>query len=173
MDASQAAETVGVLAPAPLKQIIEVAEAPRDQSQSRNAEQGVENLRVDFQPFLSSTGVVVVGWVGQRWGSVTQDEEKHATPRNNVQAVDGDEESGGGQEELPEADETNLGGVPFRVLWGELIAIGIREGRVVRRQNRSRGLSRLRARDAIEITALLRIRLLHLDDRGLLGVNSD
>ena len=84
MNTSQAAEAIGVLAPAPLEQVIEIAESPRDQSERGDTEQGCEDLRVNLEPDFCSAVIIVPGGMGHCRCRVNQDEEEHPTPCYDV-----------------------------------------------------------------------------------------
>ena len=59
---------------------IQIAKAPWRESEARDAEEGIEDLAVDFEPFLAR-GIVVVGaGVVHCRGGVEQQEEEHGAP---------------------------------------------------------------------------------------------
>lgn len=59
------------------------------------------------------------------WCSAAKDEEEHASPGYDVQAVDGDDETDWCNKVSPETTKSDGGGLPFGVLGRKLIAIGI------------------------------------------------
>lgn len=131
MDTCQPSQAFGVLLPTPLKQVVEVTEAPRDEPETSYTEQGVEDLRVDLEPDFRSAVVIVIRWMCHCRSGMAQDEEEHASPRHDVQTVDGDEESDGGEKISPKSTEGDRCGLPFGVLGWELVAVGIWHGWVV------------------------------------------
>lgn len=69
VDTAEASESVDVAAEAELEEVVEVAEAPGDEAEAGDAEEGVEDLRVDFDPDAAG-GVDVVALffaVGAGW----------------------------------------------------------------------------------------------------------
>ena len=50
VDTAEASESVDIAAKAELEEVVEVAEAPGDEAEAGDAEEGVEDLRVDFDP---------------------------------------------------------------------------------------------------------------------------
>jgi hypothetical protein len=59
---------------------VEVAEAPAGETEPRDAEQSVEDLRINLQPDLTRRVVVIAGWVAHGGRSVEEEEEEHGAP---------------------------------------------------------------------------------------------
>lgn len=109
MDACEATNTGLILSPPILQQVVQIPEAPWDEPQPSDAEQGVEDLRVDLEPFLRGAVDVAAAWVAHGRGGADQDEEEHAAPGDDVEAVDGDEEAEGRNDEFAECFQSDLG----------------------------------------------------------------
>lgn len=86
---------------------VKIAEPPRGKPKASDAEECVENLRVDFDPDSSRRINIVAGRCAHCWGSVAKEEEEHASPCDDVEAVDCDQEARNGQKPLPEAFQSN------------------------------------------------------------------
>ena len=133
IDTGEAPQGV-VLAPeAPLEEVVEVAEAPGDEAEAGDAEEGVEDLGVDLDPD-AARGVEVVAVfdavqvrrVAHVFAAAADEQqEEHAAPGDDVEAVDGDQEAERRDEEFPkafEADERRFAPGVFR---GELVAVWV------------------------------------------------
>lgn len=138
MNAREATDTGLFLLQSILQQVVQIPEAPRNKAQASDAEQGVEDLRVDLEPFLGGAIDVAAAWVAHGGRGADEDQEEHTAPGNDVEAVEGDEEAEGRDDEFAECFEADLGGFPGAVFGRELIAIGIRLTRVVRHVRRCR-----------------------------------
>lgn len=133
VDAGEAAQGV-VLAPeTPLEEVVEIAETPGDEAEAGDAEQGVEDLGVDLDPD-AARGVEVVAVfdavkafrVAHIFAAAAdQQQEEHAAPGDDVEAVDGDQEAERGDEEFPEAFEADEGCFAPGVFRGEFVAVGV------------------------------------------------
>ena len=86
----------------PPHEVIEVTESPRDETKTSDAEQAVQDLRVDLDPYLSSAIDVVTGWVAHGWCGIEKNEEDHGSPAYHIQTVDRDKEPEWCEEEFPE-----------------------------------------------------------------------
>lgn len=51
MNSCQSAQSVLFLLDAKLEQVVEIAESPGDKAEARDAEQGVQDLRIDLDPY--------------------------------------------------------------------------------------------------------------------------
>lgn len=78
--AREPAEIVILLENAPLDQVVEVAEAPGDQAEPSNAEQGIQDLAIDFDPDFAGAVIIVTAGMAHRRSGIQQDEEDHRTP---------------------------------------------------------------------------------------------
>ena len=97
VDAGEAAEGGLLFHEAEFEEIIEIAEAPGDETKACDAKEGVEDLGVDFDPdaaggvdVVAVFAVVVVGVVAHGAGGVAEEEEEHAAPGDDVEAVEDD-----------------------------------------------------------------------------------
>ena len=78
-----------------MEEVVEVAEAPGNEAEAGNAEEGVEDLRVDFDPDAARGIDIVAVFLAVGTGRVAheffaaadQEEEEHATPGDYVEAV--------------------------------------------------------------------------------------
>lgn len=61
VDAGESPESHLVLLDTELHQIIQIPESPRDSAETRNAEQGIQDLRVDLNPYPTRGVDVVAG----------------------------------------------------------------------------------------------------------------
>lgn len=104
---------------------VQVAKSPRSEAKASDAEQGVENLRIHLDPFPSRRIDVVAGRFTHCRRSIAEEQEEHAAPGDNVETIDGDEESGGGKVPFPERFQSYGGSSCPGNLWGWDIAIGI------------------------------------------------
>lgn len=114
VDTGEASDTdLGAVlsADAPPGPPVEIAEAPRGQAEAGDAEEGVEDLRVDLDPDAARGLEVIAGRGAHGRRSIAQQQEQHSTPGDNIEAVEGDEEAGGGKEPFPEAFEADDGGL--------------------------------------------------------------
>lgn len=93
VDTGEAAEAVLVLGDAEFEQVVEIAEAPGDEAEAGDAEEGVEDLRVDLDPDAARRVDVVAGGVAHGGRGVAEEEEEHAAPGYHVEAVDYHEEA--------------------------------------------------------------------------------
>lgn len=59
---------------------VEVPKTPGREAEARDTEQGVEDLRVDFQPDLARAIVVIARGVTHGGGSIEEKEEEHCAP---------------------------------------------------------------------------------------------
>lgn len=96
MDLLQTRQCVATSIDAPSQQEPEIAETPRDQTEAGDAEERVQDLRVDFDPDAACGVDVVAGGGTHRGGGVAEEEEEHAAPADDVEHVDCDEEALGG-----------------------------------------------------------------------------
>ena len=94
-------------------------------AQASDAEQGIEDLTVDLEPYLGWTVDVAAAGVAHRGRGADEDQEQHAAPRDDVEAVDGDEEAEGRDDEFTECFESDLDRFPGAVFGGELVAVGV------------------------------------------------
>lgn len=117
----------------PLEQVVKIAEAPGDEPEAGDAEQGVEDLGVDFDPD-AARGVEVVAVfdavqvlrVAHVFAAAADEQqEEHAAPGDHVEAVKGDQEAERRDEEFPKAFETDEGRFAPGVFWGELVAVWV------------------------------------------------
>lgn len=119
---------------APPHEEVKVTEAPGDEAEACDAEEGVENLRGDFDPdaaggvdVVAAVEVVLGGVLRAHCGrGVEKDQEEHAAPGDDVEAVEGDEEAEGGQEPFPEGEEADLGRLCPGLFRG--LDVAVREG---------------------------------------------
>ncbi len=132
MDASQPAQARLLLLHAVLHQVVQVAEAPGDEAQARDAEQGVEDLRVGLEPLLRGAVDVAARGVAHGRRAADEDQEEHAAPRDHVEPVHRDQEAQGREHEPAKRPERDLGRFPGAVLGRELVAVGVGHARVVR-----------------------------------------
>lgn len=122
IEAGEAAQAVHFLlvpvfllgAQAPAQQEVHVARAPGEQAEARHAEERIEDLAVDLEPdgaravdVLAVPHVLAVadGCPAHFGGGAAEDEEEHATPCYDVEAVDCPEEAEGCDEPSPECLE--------------------------------------------------------------------
>ncbi len=83
MDTGESAQRRAVVADAEFHEVVKVAEAPGYEAEARDAEEGVEDLRVDFDPD-AAWGVDVVafflamgaGWVAHEFLSSADEEQE-------------------------------------------------------------------------------------------------
>lgn len=128
VDARQTAMIELAAAQSPAHEIIEITRPPWKEPEGCYAEQAVEDLRVDFDPLLSRTAVVLaVGMAHCRRG-FEQHKEDHGAPTDNVEAIDGQNEPERREDEFPECSQADHGGLRPCVFLGESVAIGIRSG---------------------------------------------
>lgn len=80
----------------PLEQEPQIPEAPRDEPEPGDAEERVEDLRIDFDPDAAGGVDVVAGGDAHCGGGVAEEEEEHAAPGDDVEHVDCYEEALGG-----------------------------------------------------------------------------
>lgn len=107
---------------------VEVAEAPGGEAEAGDAEEGVEDLRVDFHPDAAGGLDVVAGRRAHCGGGVAEEEEEHAAPGDDVEAVEGDEEAREREEPRPEGFEADDGGGrPGEFGRGD-VSVGVLEG---------------------------------------------
>jgi len=59
---------------------VEIAEAPGCEAEARDAEEGVEDLAVDFEPDFAGAVVVVAAGVAHGGRGVEEQEEEHCAP---------------------------------------------------------------------------------------------
>lgn len=78
---------------APLEQEVEVAEAPWDEAEAGDAEEGVEDLRVDLDPDAARGVYGVAAGLAHCGRGVDEEEEQHAAPGDYVEHVDCDAEA--------------------------------------------------------------------------------
>jgi len=121
----EAAEGVGPVEGAEAQQVVGVAEAPGDEAEAGDAEESVEDLRVDLDPDAAGGVDGVAGWVAHGRRGVDEEQEEHAAPGDDVQAVDHHEEAERGQEEFPEGFEPDDGGFAPGFLGGWVVAVGV------------------------------------------------
>lgn len=93
MEPLQTYQRVTTSANAPSEQVPEIAETPWNQPKAGDAEQGVQDLRVDFDPDAAWGVDVVAGGGTHRGSGVAEEEEEHAAPADDVEHVDCDEEA--------------------------------------------------------------------------------
>lgn len=104
---------------------VKVAKPPRSKAESSHAEEHRQDLGVVLDPF-SSWGVdVVAGGRAHCRRGVTEQQEQHATPCDDVETVECDEEASWCTEPLPEAFKSDCERLLPRKLRGRDIAIGI------------------------------------------------
>ena len=115
-----------------LHQVVQVPEAPRDKPQPGDAEERVQDLTVDLEPLLRGAVDVAAGRVAHGGRGADEDEEEHAAPGDDVEAVDGNQEAEGGGYKFPKCFEADLCGLPGAVFGWELVAVGVGLARVVR-----------------------------------------
>ena len=132
MDAGELAEGVLLFEDAELEQVIQVSEAPGDKAEARDAEQRVEDLRVDFDPDASGRVDVVAVFfavqvvrIAHGGSGIAEEEEEHAAPRYDVEAVDHNTEAERGEGEFPEGFEADDGGLARGVFGRVFVAIGV------------------------------------------------
>ena len=95
---------------APLKQIIEITETPRDKAKSSNTEKRIEDLRVDLDPYTARRVEIITVFDAMQVFRVAHElaaasdeqKEKHATPCNNIKAIDNNEKTEWCDEKFPE-----------------------------------------------------------------------
>ena len=83
---------------APLQEVVQIAESPGDEAEAGDAEEGVEDLGVDFDPDAAwGVEIVAVFDAVQMFGvahvltaAADKEKEQHPTPGDDVEAVDGD-----------------------------------------------------------------------------------
>lgn len=110
----------------PLHEVVEIAEPPGNQPETRDTEQSVQDLRVDLNPDLPRRSVLVVARrVAHGGRGVEEQEENHRAPRHNVEAVDRDEEAEGRDGEAPEGFAPDYRRLPPGVLRGEAVAVRV------------------------------------------------
>lgn len=97
-------------AQAPDHQVIQVTETPGYQTEACDAEESVEDLRVDFDPDAAWGVEVITAWVTHGRCRVAKEEEEHATPGDDIKTVNGDEEAPGREEPAPEGFQADGGG---------------------------------------------------------------
>ncbi len=121
-----------------LEEVIQVSESPGDKAETCDAEEGVEDLGIDFQPDPSG-GVEVVavfdsvqtGGVAHVLVSTTNKEKKeHSSPSDDVQTVDYHDESEGGNGVFAKAYEADFEGFCSREFGRKFVAVGIHSIRV-------------------------------------------
>lgn len=126
VDACESTKGVVVFEKTVAEEPVEVAEAPGYEAETRHAEEGVEDLRVDLDPdFAQAVFAVAAAWMAEGGRGVEKDEEDHGAPGDDVECVDGHDEAERRAEEGPEGLETDGAGLLPGVFWGEAIAIGI------------------------------------------------
>jgi len=74
---------------------VEVAEAPGCEAEARDAEEGVEDLAVDFEPDFARGVVVVAAGVAHGGRGVEEEEEEHCAPGLGVLVRGGSNGAGG------------------------------------------------------------------------------
>ena len=113
-----------------MEEVVEVAEAPGNETEAGDAEEGVEDLGVNFDPD-AAWGIDIVAFflaVGTRrvahefFAAADQEEEEHATPGDHVEAVNDNKKAEGGDGEAPEGFEADEGGFAPGVFWGKFVA---------------------------------------------------
>ena len=87
MDAGKLAEVELFTAESPAHEEVEIAEAPGDKSEARNAEEAIEDLGVIFDPLFPGAVDGVAAWVAHGWGCVEEDKEDHGAPGDDIETV--------------------------------------------------------------------------------------
>ena len=82
-----------VIGEPPAEEKVQVAEAPGDEAEARDAEERVENLRGDLDPDASRGVDVAAGRMAHCGSGVAEEEEEHAAPGDYVEEVDCYEEA--------------------------------------------------------------------------------
>ena len=132
MNAGKAPECVFALADAKLEQVVEIAKAPRYETEASDAEEGIEDLRVNFDPDAARGVDVIAVFTGVKvrrvahWcGGIAKEEEEHAAPGNDIETVKHNEEAKRCDAELSEGFEADKGSFAPGVFWGKRVAIWI------------------------------------------------
>ena len=141
MDPGQLPQPVVFFPDPPFEEVVQIAEPPRHQPEPSDAEQGVQDLGVDFDPYSAgAVDVVAVFFAVRAWwvahellAAADEEEEEHAAPSDDVEAVYHDEKTDRGEGEFPEAFEADerafapgVFGREFVAVW--IDSIGIRAG---------------------------------------------
>lgn len=132
VDTCETAEAVLSLHDAELEEVIEVSEAPGDETKACDTEKGVQDLRIDFDPdaaggvdVVAVFTLVIVRAIAHGAGGVAEKEEEHATPCDDVETVEDDEETHGGNCESTEGFEADDRGFAPRVFGREGVSIWV------------------------------------------------
>lgn len=133
MDTTQFAKAGLLVQETVLEEVEEVAETPRNEPEACDTEEGIEDLGVDLNPNATRRPqVITVFYAVQTFGvahvlatAANEEQEEHATPCYNIEAVNDDEEAQGGDGVFTEGCEANADSFFSGVFWWELIAIGI------------------------------------------------
>ena len=125
VESGKTAESVVLAHNAPTHQKVEVPESPGNETKTCHAEEAVQDLGIDLDPYLASRGEVVTRRMAHGRCGVEEDKEDHGAPGDDIQAVDCDEEAKRRYEEFPKCAETYDGRLLPGVLFGKAVAVGV------------------------------------------------
>lgn len=129
MDLRELVKVVRRLLHSILEEIIRVPKAPGNQSKASNAEQGIQNLRVNLHPDAPcAVDMVAFTALGGAHGGRGVDEKKkeHAAPGDDVGHVYCDEEAHGCEKPPKKLLQSSSHNLPPRwlLLWSIIVGLG-------------------------------------------------
>jgi hypothetical protein len=73
-----------ILADAPTHEIVKISSTPRDETESGDTKETVEDLRINLNPYFPWAVVRVTIWITHGGGCLAENEHQHSSPRYDI-----------------------------------------------------------------------------------------